>query len=59
MLALGAKHTDVKYPQEFIEMKFCEKFHLTPFEYGQLPSNLVSLWSQMSSIESSIQNQES
>ena len=32
-------------------MKFCERFHMTPFEYRALPQGLIKTWLQMSRIE--------
>lgn len=38
----------------YIEMKFCERFGLTPYEYRALPSELVKTWSQMAAIEDGV-----
>lgn len=40
---------------EYVGMKFCERFHLTPFEYLALPASLVELWSSMAEVEAGIE----
>lgn len=45
-----------EFPPEFVEMKFCQKFHMTPFEYRALPLELVKSWIQMSKIEDNSKN---
>jgi hypothetical protein len=55
-MALSAEVSDAKFPNEYIEMKFCERFNLTIFEYRQLPLQVVNLWSQMAKIEEGFNN---
>lgn len=32
-------------------MMFCERFHLTPFEYNNLPKKLIEEWVMMANIK--------
>ncbi len=36
-------------------MTFCERFHLTPFEYYALPKGLVEKWTMMANIKDSVE----
>jgi hypothetical protein len=42
------------YPEEYIEMKFCEHFNLSPLEYARIPRKKIELWGQMLNIENEV-----
>jgi hypothetical protein len=36
-------------------MVFCERFHMTPFEFRRLPYQLITLWSAMAKVADAAQ----
>lgn len=44
-------------PLEYIEMKFCERFHLKPWELDEFEYGQFVLWLEMLSIEAKIEEQ--
>lgn len=38
-------------PPEYIEMKFCQTFNISPLEYGMLPSKKVDNYLHMLRVE--------
>jgi len=44
-----------KYPWEYVEMKFCERFHISPKEFAEMPTKKIDLWLSMSNIEMEVE----
>jgi hypothetical protein len=47
------------YPEEYVEMKFCERFRISPLEYAQLPRKKIKLWLQMIEVEQNVVDMKS
>ena len=45
------------YPPEYIEMKFCQQFHISPREYARLPRHKIDLFLSMIGIEEQLGKQ--
>lgn len=37
-----------------MEMKFCERFNISPLEYASMPKKKIDIWMQMANIESEV-----
>ena len=54
-LIIALQHNDKgDFPYEYVEMKMCERFRMSPFEFRKLPQRFVKTWLQMMAVEQGV-----